>query len=79
MSGQWHSGLLKANVEIPEGDYAPEIGLSYSQLSRIGYGMHKSQNGGTGVPEPEPFASGYYRFASRVSTQDDEGFVFHRD
>jgi LmbE family N-acetylglucosaminyl deacetylase len=76
VTNQWHPGMLNANVEIPEGEYAPLIGLSYDQIARIGYGMHKSQNGGTGIPDAGPVTSEYHRFASRVPVEDQEKTFF---
>src|SRR5437016_4737663 len=47
-------GALTTEVEIPEGDYNPWFGLTYEQISRLGLGHQKSQNGGTGLPPAEP-------------------------
>lgn len=68
ITDRWMPGMLSANVEIPEGDYAPLLGLSYLQVARMGLGFQKSQNGG-----PEAFLAGemmssYHRFGSRVRT-----------
>ncbi len=41
---------LSTNVEIPEGDYDPVLGMSYVQLSREGLAYQKSQNGGGSIP-----------------------------
>jgi LmbE family N-acetylglucosaminyl deacetylase len=76
VTGQWQPGLLHANVEVPEGQYAPLIGLSYDQLGRIGNGMHKSQNGGTGIPDAGPLMAGYHRFASRIPAEAHEKSFF---
>lgn len=76
VTGQWHSGLLSTNVEIPEGDYAPLLGLSYRQIARIGLGFQKSQNGGTGLPDAGPMNSAYHRFASRVPAAQHENSIF---
>jgi LmbE family N-acetylglucosaminyl deacetylase len=61
-------GLPSTTVEIPDGRYSPYYGLSYSQLSRIGLGEQKSQNGGVGMPPAGPGESPYHLYASRVSS-----------
>lgn len=76
ITDQWRPGLLGANVEIPEGEYAPLAGLSYRQIARIGLGFQKSQNGGTGIPDAGPMKSPYHRFASRVPAQEHEKSLF---
>src|SRR6516225_6243093 len=62
---RWEPGQPLANVAIPEGDYAPALGQNYQQISRIGLGFQKSQNGGTSVPAAGEQMSPYHRFASR--------------
>ncbi|MDE3179804.1 MAG: PIG-L family deacetylase, partial [Acidobacteriota bacterium] len=76
VTGQWHPGLLAANIEIPEGDYAPLMGLSYRQIASIGLGFQKSQNGGTGIPDAGPMAAPYHRFASRIPAAAHEKSFF---
>jgi LmbE family N-acetylglucosaminyl deacetylase len=70
-------GELSASVEIPEGEYNPLLGLTYAQVSRLGLGHQKSQNGGTGLPPAEEEMSPYHRFASRVSVPDKESTFFN--
>jgi len=65
-------GELSASVEIPEGEYNPLLGLTYAQVSRLGLGQQKSQNGGTGLPPAEEEMSPYHRFASQVSVPEKE-------
>lgn len=65
-------GELSASVEIPEGDYNPLLGLTYAQVSRLGLGHQKSQNGGTGLPPAEEEMAPYHRFASLVSVPEKE-------
>jgi LmbE family N-acetylglucosaminyl deacetylase len=67
---------LAANIEIPEGDYDPSLGLNYFQFSREGLGHQKSQNGGTGIPAAGPMMSAYHRFDSRVAAEDKEQSFF---
>ena len=70
------NGALSATVEIPEGDYNPFFGLTYAQLSRIGLGNQKSQNGGTGLPPAEQEMDPYHRFASLVGAAEKESSFF---
>jgi LmbE family N-acetylglucosaminyl deacetylase len=70
------NGALSATVEIPEGDYNPFFGLTYAQLSRIGLGNQKSQNGGTGLPPAEQEMDPYHRFASAAGTAEKESSFF---
>ena len=46
-------GALTHSVEVPEGEYDPMLGYTYLQVSRLGLGHQKSQNGGTGLPPAE--------------------------
>lgn len=69
-------GQLSASVEIPEGEYSPLLGLTYAQVSRLGLGHQKSQNGGTGLPPAEEEMSSYHRFASLVSVPEKESSFF---
>ena len=70
------STTLSTNVVIPEGTYAPEMGMSYVQVSREGLGYQKSQNGGTGLPAAGPMPGAYHRFASNVPAEDSEKSFF---
>lgn len=63
-------------VEIEEGDYAPPYGLTYLQIGRQGLGMQKSQNNGVAIPPPQPFASAYHRYDSRVPAPAHETGFF---
>ncbi|MGH9404700.1 MAG: PIG-L family deacetylase [Terriglobia bacterium] len=76
VENRWEPGMLNANVNIAEGEYNPLLGLSYRQAATVGYGFHKSQNGGTGFPAAGPAKSGYHRFASRVPASAHEGSFF---
>ncbi len=69
-------GQLPTNVEIPEGQYDPILGLSFEQVARLGLGYQKSQNGGTGLPPAQAFSSPYYRFASSVETGEKESSFY---
>jgi LmbE family N-acetylglucosaminyl deacetylase len=69
-------GELSTSVEIPAGDYSPLVGLTYLQVSRLGLGQQKSQNGGTGLPPAEPDMNPYHRFASGVPVPEQESSFF---
>jgi LmbE family N-acetylglucosaminyl deacetylase len=69
-------GELSTAVEIPEGEYDPLLGLSYEQVSRLGLGEQRSQNGGTGLPPLEEDMAPYHRFASLVSVPEKESSFF---
>jgi len=69
-------GALSHSVEIPEGQYDPILGYTYVQVSRLGLGHQKSQNGGTGLPPAEAEMTPYHRFASLVSVPDKESSFF---
>ncbi|HXE13423.1 MAG TPA: PIG-L family deacetylase, partial [Bryobacteraceae bacterium] len=68
--------IYTTNVEVPEGDYDPLLGMSYVQLSREGLGYQKSQNGGGSIPNAGQFPSAYHRFASNVPAQEKEASFF---
>ena len=69
-------GALSASVEIPEGEYNPFLGLTYTQFARVGLGHQKSQSGGTGLPPAEAEMTPYHRFASLVSVPEKESSFF---
>lgn len=70
------SPTLATNVEVPEGDYDPLLGMSYVQLSREGLGYQKSQNGGGSIPKAGQFLSPYHRYGSHVPAQEKESSFF---
>src|SRR5690349_8449556 len=71
-----NKGELSAAVEILEGEYNPLLGLTYEQVSRLGLGHQRSQNGGTGMPPAEEQMSPYHRFVSLVSVPERESTFF---
>jgi LmbE family N-acetylglucosaminyl deacetylase len=75
-NGTVEKGQLSTNVEVPEGEYNPHLGLTYAQIAHLGLGHQKSQNGGTGMSPAEADMSPYHRFASVVSTSDKESTFF---
>jgi len=72
----WTTESPKANVEVPEGDYSPVLGMTYLQFARMGLGLQKTQNGGMGVPAAGTFDVPYHRYASRVKTGEEEKGFF---
>src|SRR5579884_2537753 len=67
---------LSTNVEIPEGDYDPVLGMSYVQISREGLAFQKSQNGGGSIPKAGQVLSPYHRFGSAVEVPEKESSFF---
>ena len=76
ISGQVEKGQLASNVEVPAGQYDPVLGLTYAQISRLGLGFQKSQNGGTGLPPAEIENSPYHRFGSIIQAAEKEQSFF---
>jgi LmbE family N-acetylglucosaminyl deacetylase len=69
-------GKLAANVEIPEGDYDPILGMSYVQIAREGLGFQKSQTGGGMIPKAGAVTTPYHRFGAVMSVEDKEKSFF---
>ena len=69
-------GALTTEVEVPVGEYNPVLGLTYAQISRLGLGNQRSQNGGTGFAPAEEEMNPYHRFASLVSAPDKEATFY---
>jgi LmbE family N-acetylglucosaminyl deacetylase len=63
-------------LEIPESEYAPAAGLTFWQIARIGWGFHKSQNGGGTTPPPAIVNTAYHRYGSRVAAAERETSFF---
>ncbi|MEO6805414.1 MAG: PIG-L family deacetylase [Edaphobacter sp.] len=76
VDGTWIDGIPSTNVEVPVGNYNPQLGLSYLQVSRQGLSNQKSQNGGIAVPLPQKAMSGYHLYASRVPVSSHESSFF---
>lgn len=73
---KWSTATPSTNITIPEGDYSPAAGLSYTQIARTGWGFQKSQNGGGITPPPAPASSAYHRYGSQVSSPERETSFF---
>jgi LmbE family N-acetylglucosaminyl deacetylase len=69
-------GKLAADVEIPEGDYDPILGMSYVQIAREGLGFQKSQTGGGMIPRAGVLNTPYHRFGAVMSVEDKEKSFF---
>lgn len=67
---------LTSNVIVPEGTYHPLLGESYVQLSHLGLGEQKTQNGGPSIPRAGDTPSPYHRYATRVEAKDQEQSFF---
>ncbi|MGH9533662.1 MAG: PIG-L family deacetylase [Terriglobales bacterium] len=72
----WISGQPSTTLRVPEGRYDPWLGESYIQLSRTGWGLQKTQNGGGFILLPGPASSAYHRYASRVPVPAQEAGFF---
>ena len=69
-------GALSPDVEIPEGEYNPILGLTYTQIASMGLGHQKSQNGGTGLASADLVKSPYHRFGSAIPVSAKESTFF---
>lgn len=76
IENRWMPGVLSSSVEVPEGNYAPLLGLSYRQVASLGLGWQQSQDMGGTLATAGPMLSAYHRFASRVPAQGSETSFF---
>ena len=76
ITGKFEPGAVSATVEIPEGTYNSLVGLNDRQISRVGLGFQRSQNGGPDVPLDGPEDSPYHRFGSSIPVGDHEKTFF---
>lgn len=63
VTGEWITGDLPADVTIPVGTWDPELGRTYVQIARQGWGEQKSQNGGANPALSGPDTSSYHLWA----------------
>ncbi len=75
-NGTIEKGKLSTTLEVPEGTYNPLLGLTYEQISTLGLGFQKSQDGGTGLPPAEADMAEYHRFGSAVPAEEKESSFF---
>lgn len=76
VKGRWEPGPVTTSVRVPVGMFSPVLGLDYMQISRLGLGFQKSQNGGIGLPEAGRQYSNYHRFGSRITVPARESSMF---
>ena len=69
-------GKIATNVEVPEGDYDPVLGMSYVQIAREGLGFQKSQTGGGMIPKAGAVSTSYHRYGSVTPAEDKEKSFF---
>jgi LmbE family N-acetylglucosaminyl deacetylase len=69
-------GKIATNVEVPEGDYDPVLGMSYVQIAREGLGFQKSQTGGGMIPKAGAVSTSYHRYGSVAPAEDKEKSFF---
>jgi LmbE family N-acetylglucosaminyl deacetylase len=73
---KWSDGTPSTDLEIPEGNYDPVLGATFLQISRQGWSLQKSQNGGGNIPYAGPLTVPYHRYASLVPTASKEETFF---
>ena len=66
VSKEWSTTAPTADVDIPASQYDPVLGRSYSQISREGWGMQKSQNGGSNPTLSGGDGDGYHMYGTRA-------------
>ncbi len=67
VTGQWIEGAPKADVTIPVGTWDPQLGRTYVQIAREGWGEQKSQYGGANPALSGPDSSSYHLWAGAPS------------
>ena len=63
VTGEWREGALSTDVTIQVGTLDPDLGRSYVQIARQGWGEQKSQNGGATPALSGPASSSYHLWA----------------
>jgi len=82
VTGEVLHGEPSTDATMPTGDRDPLLGLSYTQISREGWGEQKSQNGGANPVLSGPSTASYHLWAvapgeSNTSGKSDLGDLFH--
>jgi LmbE family N-acetylglucosaminyl deacetylase len=67
VTGEWIEGAPKADVAIPVGTWDPQLGRTYVQIAREGWGEQKSQYGGANPALSAPESSNYHLWAAAPS------------
>ena len=73
VTGELIHGELSTDATIPTGERDPQLGLSYTQISREGWGMQKSQNGGANPVLSGPSDARYHLWAVVDSAKQKAG------
>jgi LmbE family N-acetylglucosaminyl deacetylase len=63
VTGEWSNDAPSTDVTIQVGQRDPALGRSYVQIAREGWGMQKSQNGGSNPTLSGPASSYYHLWA----------------
>jgi LmbE family N-acetylglucosaminyl deacetylase len=63
VTGEWSTDAPSTDVTIPVGQRDPALGRSYVQIAREGWGMQKSQNGGSNPTLSGPASTYYHLWA----------------
>jgi LmbE family N-acetylglucosaminyl deacetylase len=67
ITGEWIEGAPKADVTIPVGTWDQQLGRTYVQIAREGWGEQKSQYGGANPALSGPDSSSYHLWAAAPS------------
>ncbi len=73
VTGEILHGEVSTDATIPTGDRDAQLGLSYTQISREGWGMQKSQNGGANPVLSGPSEARYHLWAVVDSSKQKAG------
>ena len=79
ITGAWTPGQLSTDVTVPVGTYDPALGRTYVQIARQGWGMQKSQNGGSNPTLSEPDDSDYHLWAVAPQAKAAPGTTSQND
>jgi len=64
VTGKWITGVPSTDATIQVGTRDPDLGRSYVQIAREGWGQQKSQNGGANPTLSGPAATNYHLWAA---------------
>ena len=73
VTGEILHGEVSTDATIPTGERDAQLGLSYTQISREGWGMQKSQNGGANPVLSGPSEARYHLWAVVDSSKQKAG------
>ena len=63
VTGEVIKGALSSDATVPVGERDPQLGRSYTQIAREGWGQQKSQNGGSNPTLSGPDSASYHLWA----------------